>query len=453
MAFISVFAWLCLWYLPWQGVLRGVIWLQLAAGLVILVVPGACVYGLLSGRPMPGLGHFAYGFAISHLTFAIFGAIGRIFHLSVGVVSFFMLMTGSILIFMYVLSIWRRGIRYQLDRSQFSHLFSALPIILISLPVILIVIQRVLGDDDLTYLAYLTNWQHSTRLDFNDQIFGLSHLSNPRFWLMSVPFAQALLAGISGLPGILILAGYYEPLLVLLTLICWYELATALKLSPRAAGGSVILQLVFLLLLSEYLHPGAPFFTQLSADKATAAFILAPLFFHSLIILLDVPARSNAILFLLTGSSLTFMHPVVLAYSVFIGGMLVILHKSDRGIMNRWVPIAILAAILVPQIVVRFIGTRTLDALSFDPEVILTQSGSDNLVSRWGNTQYYGFNPDILTMKFPYEAGIPLPEPVLRWGWLLVPVFSALAALKKKDSPAAQFILSTFALCFQQFQI
>ena len=140
----------------------------------------------------------------------------------------------------------------------------------------LIVIQRVLSNDDLTYLAYITNWQHSTHLDFKDLVFGADKFVHPRFWLMSVPFAQAFLAEISQLPGILILGGYYEPFLVFLSVLCWYGLARTLYLSHQAASISVILQVLFLLLLSQYLHPGAPFFNQLSVDKATATFILAP---------------------------------------------------------------------------------------------------------------------------------------------------------------------------------
>jgi hypothetical protein len=246
----------------------------------------------------------------------------------------------------------------------------------------------------------------------------------------------------------MILAGYYEPFLVLISVISWYEFAVVLKFSPRAASASVVLQLLFLLLLSEYLHPGSPYFSQLSADKATAAFILAPVFFRSLIKLLEMPTRNNAILLLLTGLSLTFMHPVILAYSVFVGGMLVILHKGERGLAGKIVPLVILAALLLPQVIIRFIRIPATEHMSFDPEVILTQSGSDNLVSRWGDTQYYGFNPDILTMKFPYEAGIPLPEPVTSLGWLLIPVLSVLIALKKRDSLVAQFVLSAFVLCF-----
>jgi hypothetical protein len=448
-AFIAVVAWLCLWYLPWQGELRGGVWLQLAVGLAILVVPGACIYGLLNDRPNFGAGYFTFGFVISHFVFAILGTIGRILHLPFETTSFFMMMTGSILIFTYVLSTWRRPLGFNLDRKRlFSYALSALSILLISLPVILIVVQRVLNDDDLTYLAYLTNWQHSIRLDFNDQIFGLSHLSNPRFWFMSVPFAQALLAELSGVPGILILAGYYEPFLVFISVISWYELAVALKFSPRAASASVVLQLLFLLLLSEYLHPGSPYFSQLSADKATAAFIIAPVFLRSLIKLLEIRTRNNAVLLLLTGLSLTFMHPVVLAYSVFIAGMLVMFYKGGRGIAGKFVPMAILVALLVPQIVIRFIRTPATEHMSFDPEVILTQSGSDNLVSRWRDTQYYGFNPDILTVRFPYYADIPLPEPVLSLGWLLIPLSSVLFALKKRDSLVAQFVLSAFILCF-----
>jgi hypothetical protein len=51
-------------------------------------------------------------------------------------------------------------------------------------------------------------------------------------------------------------------------------------------------------------------------------------------------------------------------------------------------------------------------------------------------------------MKTPYEEYIPLPEMILKWGWLLIPIFAVIFALKQKDNSIAQFILSCFVLCF-----
>ena len=249
------------------------------------------------------------------------------------------------------------------------------PLILISVLVSLIVIQRVLSNDDLTYLAYITNWQHSTHLDFKDLVFGADQFVHPRFWLMSVPFAQAFLAEISQLPGILILGGYYEPFLIFLSVLCWYGLARTLDLSHQAASVSVILQALFLLLLSQYLHPGAPFFNQLSVDKATATFILAPAFIQSEIWLLRKPTKNNIILFLSTGLSLTFTHPIALAYSVFIGGLIAILNINRNNFRTGLIPVIILLVILMPPVALRFVDTEAEGDIIYSVEGIQSQEG------------------------------------------------------------------------------
>src|SRR6185436_3650808 len=298
-------AWLYAWYSPWPEKLHHIFWLQLGAGLAIFIVPGFCVYGLLSDSPNLEFNQVTFGFVISHLIFALLGTVGRFIHLSFESIRFLMMALGLVLLFIYLLSKVDGGFKFQMGRERSAYILSTLPMLWMALLVGLIVIQRALSDDDLTYLAYLTNWQHAAHLDFNDLVFGKSQLVSPRFWLMSAPFAQAFLAETSRVPGILILGGYYEPFLVVLSVLSSYELALTLKLPLRAASASVILQLSFLLLLSEYLHPGAPYFDQLSADKATAAFLFAPVFFQSLMKLLESPAWNNRFLFLLAGLSLT----------------------------------------------------------------------------------------------------------------------------------------------------
>jgi len=64
--------------------------------------------------------------------------------------------------------------------------------------------------DDWTYLAYITNWQHSTHLNFTEVIFGTTSADPARFWLSLYPMGQALLSDLSGIPGILLLGNYLE---------------------------------------------------------------------------------------------------------------------------------------------------------------------------------------------------------------------------------------------------
>jgi hypothetical protein len=447
-AVLVTVVWLCLWYFPWQAKLHHIYWLQLGVGLTIFIAPGFCIYGLLNDQTNFEFNHVTFGFVLSHLVLALLGTVGRFIHISFNTVAFLIMLSGAILLLVYTIRTFGGGIKFHIDHKWRIYILSTLPIFVVVFLASLIIMQRVISDDDLTYLAYVNNWQYSTHLNFNDALFGEGVLAQPRFWLMSAPFAQALLANVSQMPGILVLGGYYDPFLVALSALAWYELALALKLSPRAASASVVLQFSFLLLLAEYLHPGSAYFDWLSTDKATAAFILAPVFFRSFIKLLEIPTRNNIVLALLTGLSLTFMHPVILAYAVSIAGVFTLLHKGNQGFRNKLVPIALLIIILIPEVVIRFVKVPSAQLMSFDTDIVLNQSGSKNVVSRWRNTRYYGFNPDILTMKIPYEEKLRLPKSLLEWGWLLIPILAVVFALNQSDKLVAQFILSAFALCF-----
>jgi len=80
--------------------------------------------------------------------------------------------------------------------------------------------------------------------------------------------------------------------------------------------------------------------------------------------------------------------------------------------------------------------------------VIMSQSGIENMISLWGDTQFYGFNPHILEMTLPYGSKIPFLDPVLKWGWLIVPIGALIFAIRKlKQSEIAQYIFSAFLLC------
>lgn len=446
---IITLVWISAWYLPWQTYIRSFLWFKLGAGLILFIIPGACLYGLLNKRSEITISHITFGFVISHLLIAVLGTLGRVVHLSFEAVKLLLFLTGLIFTLRYLLPKIQDGYKRGFRSQKTKQILPILLLLLVSGIACLVVIQRVIGDDDLTYLAYVTNWQNSIRLDFNDILFGETELVHPRFWIMSAPFAQALLAEISKVPGILLLSGYYEPFLVILAVLSWYELSRTLTLSPRAASASSILQLVFLLLLSEYLHPGAPFFKQLSADKATAAFIMAPVFFQSLIWYLKRSTRGDLVLFLLAGFSLTFMHPVILAYSVFIGGVLILFNWKNTGMSQKIPAILILVAILLPQVALRFANAPSQVEIPFTTQDILAQSGVENMVTRWRDTQYYGFNPRILDMKIPYQENVPIPQPVMARVWLVFPVLAAIFALGQAEKKtSAQFLLACFLLAF-----
>lgn len=446
-ALLLALLWFAGWYLPWQVNLNPYPWFRLGIALILFILPGMCVYGLAMRHTFT-FSHITFGFVISHLMFALLGAAGRLFHLSFETIKFLMAAAGTIFIVLYLpLVILHHGINSQIKTIRKSGLLTAALIILAALAACFIVVQRALTDDDLTYLAFVTNWQNSPRLDFNDVIFGVPEPVQPRFWLMSAPFAQALLADLSRLPAVLLLNGYYEPFLVFIAVAGWYELARALKFSPQAAGASVIAQLGFLLLLSEYLHPGAPFFLQLSADKATAAFIFAPLFFQSLIRSLEQPSKGHFLILLLTGVSLTLMHPVILAYSIFIGGALILLHWRNIQTSQRVILLTILFVILLPQIVLRFASIPSQQDIPYSIQNAADQDGVKGMIQQWGETPFYGVNPSLLNMTLPFAEKLPIPPSVAARGWLVFPFLAAAFALKEvKTKPSAKFILACFFL-------
>ncbi len=447
LALLIILAWLACWYLPWQKSLNPHLWFRLGIALILFIAPGMCVFGLLASRSAFTFSHITFGFVISHLILAMLGTAGRLFHYSFETVKFIMAAIGTVSLILYLRLVLQKGIRFQIQPLRKNELLTVTLIILAALAATLIVIQRVITDDDLTYLAYLTNWQHSPRLDFNDVILGVPEPVHPRFWIMSAPFAQALLANLSNIPGILLLNGYYEPFLVFISVSGWYELARTLKFSPRAAGASVILQLAFLLLLSEYLHPGAPFYTQLSADKATAAFILAPVFFQSLVWSIEHPSKRHLIILLLTGVSLTLMHPVILAYSAFIAGMLILLSGKKTPPARKFILITFLTALLLPHVALRFVNTPSQGEIPYTVQDILLQGRLESMIQRWGDTPFYGFNPSILDMKLPFAEKTPIPQPLAARGWLVFPFLAAAFALKEvKTKPSAAFILACFLL-------
>ncbi|MFT3891324.1 MAG: DUF6077 domain-containing protein [Anaerolineales bacterium] len=347
-----------LWFSPWQAVLQDLTWLRLGIALLAFMVPGISIYVPSCWTGSSNWGdRITFGFVLSHLLIALLGCAGRVFHFSFDLIKNSFMVLGIVFLLLSFYPILARGFSFRVDRTTFRNIASFWTVGLVAVFVILIVVRREFSDDDLSYLAFLNNTQYSAQLSFNDIFFGLAQPVSSRFWLMSAPFAQAFLADLGGIRGILLLSGYYEPFLAVIAIICWYGLARALKLSHQAASMTVILQILFLLLLSEHLHPGAPFFHQISADKATATFILVPVFIQSEIWLLGNATRKNGVLFLLCGLSLTFMHPIALAYAAIIGGLLLILDIDRNTIRTRWVPALVIVISLLPQVALRFVNT------------------------------------------------------------------------------------------------
>jgi len=439
--------WLFLWFVPWQSLAILSMWFRLGVALIIFIVPGFCIYGLLQDRSSGWLNRFVFGFVISHLILAVFGTLGRLLHFPFAYLKHGMMALGLILLLYYAISRLDSFKLPQLGISIPGNIVSALPLILMVICAALMTIQRVLSDDDLTYLALLTNWQNSSALNFNDVFFGADKFLSIRFWIVSTPFSQAFLSELSGLPGIFLLGGYYELFLAALSIFCIYELAKTLGLSHIKATAAVVLQVVCLALLAEYLHPGAPFFRQLSVDKATATFIVVPVFLQSIVWYLSKPIKKNIVLVILTGLSLMLMHPIALVYAVMVAGLVTVFGLDQTNLRVRIGLLILLVAIMSPQIAIRFVKHEAQAVIPFSPEDTLTSSGIESMISVWGNTRFYGFNPAILAMHIPYADKLPIPAFILQFAWLIFPICGAVFALKHiRRDVLSQYVLACFLL-------
>jgi hypothetical protein len=308
-------------------------------------------------------------------------------------------------------------------------------------------LQRVVTSDDTTYLALLTKFQHSASLNYSDIFLGTANTIAPRFWILSAPFSQALLADLSKLHGIYWIGGFYEPFLITISLLSLYSLARYLGLSKYAAASAVAFQIVFLALLSDYLSPGAPFFTQLSTDKATASFIFFPVFIQIAIFLLEQPTTKKIILCLLVGISLSLMHALTLAFTLIVIGFIGLFRFPSTSIKSYFPLILIILIILTPQLLVRFANPDTQGTIAYAIKNSSASSGKDNLIMFLGDTMFYGFNPSILAMTFPYKSLIPVPLSILEWGWIILPILSTIFAIKQlEQNKVAQFICAGFLL-------
>ncbi|MFC1997363.1 hypothetical protein ACFLXI_07135 [Chloroflexota bacterium] len=174
--------------------------------------------------------------------------------------------------------------------------------------------------DDWTYLAYLTNWQQSVSLNFNEVIYGGYATDAARFWFALYPMGQALLSALSNVSGILLLGNYLEFFLMPIAILSMYYFARKLGLSARAAGFSVLAHIaLFCWLFSGNQDSiGMWFIRSMSEDKVSGVYILAPVAFSFAIDYFKEPVFRNFLLFFLAGFSISITHPVILFFFVCI---------------------------------------------------------------------------------------------------------------------------------------
>jgi len=439
--------WLFLWFSPWSIWFDNNLWIKTGVALIMLVIPGTFLSLLFSQGDSVSLRNFLEGFVLSHLLVAVLGTFGRFLSFPFSYVENAFMVFGLIFIASNFLT--RKHIQNKplTLRPLVFRSLTFWPLAIIVILTVLMTIQRVITSDDLAYLAHLTNWQHMPGLNFSDVYFDTDAIESTRFWIVSTPFSQAFLADVSKIPGLILLSGFYEPFLAILSILCFYDLARAMGFSHDSAMVSVAIQITFMALLSGYLHPGAPFFHQLSTDKATAAFIFTPVFVCTAIRVLDKTEPGNIANYILVGISLIFMHPIISAYSVFIIAAIAIFGINKVNYKKHFIVLLLAVFSLTPQLVVRFVKHEAQATIPTSGNTLMETRGVDNLIARIEGTPFYGFNPQILEMDIPYADKLPLPTHFLSLLWIIIPFATFFVSIRgARGNYPNQYVLAVSLL-------
>src|SRR4030095_5577260 len=171
------------------------------------------------------------------------------------------------------------------------------------------------------------------------------------------------------------------------------------------------------------------------------------IFLQSVIWYLGKPAKNKLILVLLTGTSLMLMHPVALVFAVMVAGLITVFGLEEANIRARLGLLILLVVIMSPQIAVRFVKHEAQATIPFAIEDILTSKGIETMISVWGDTNFYGFNPSILAMHIPYAERLPVPPFILQYAWLVIPLLGTVLAIKNiRRAFLSQYVLACFLL-------
>ncbi|MBL6961098.1 MAG: hypothetical protein ISR59_08295 [Anaerolineales bacterium] len=464
---IAGLIWILGWMIPWgkellfQGNIILVFLLdmiKLGVAIALFIIPGILLYILLTKDDVVDVKDILpIGFTLSVLIIAVIGLVGRILGLSFTVVKFSFALIGLLEIFLLACSKPSNILDMEIVQSLFSSVIKNPPLMLAFLLAILMTLHdQLFFIDDLSYLAYLTNWQYSIELGFKNLIHEVNAIEHMRFWLAMYPMGQALLAELSGLPGLLLLSNYLELYLVAFAIITSYWFARTLGFSRKAAGFAVLIQVsLYTWMLGEAFPVGMWFYQNLAEDKVTAVFLLAPVFFVFLLNFIHIPSRRNLLLFLLSGFSIALTHPVILFFSCAIAlgiGFLATISKklNGRGLVQIML---LFVMLMLPYAVIRFSDPTGEVSGAYDGKLASTTYQIErytNIVS----DVFYGLNPGVL-MFFDVipESNLYDTFQYIRIIPIIIIIFTGFMALPKlREGPFYWYLLSSiFLILFAAF--
>ncbi|MBL8098128.1 MAG: hypothetical protein JNK81_03055 [Anaerolineales bacterium] len=400
--------WILLWIIPWGKwlfletnlyITFVLGFLCLGVALILLITPGALLYISLSKKSDEFfyLGIVPVGFAFSVTLIGLIGLLGRYFGFSFDTVKFLFFLMGFILI---LNPLSKNTIKLSEIIAFTQNLFlNPILIVAICLAFALTISDLLFFIDDLTYLAYLTNWQHAQQLGFQNIIHEPVVIELERFWLAMYPMGQAILSDLSGVPGILLFSNYLELLFVPLAVVTAYWFACQLGFSRNAAAISVLIQVsLYAWLIGDEWPIGTWFYQSMAEDKVSAVFFLAPVFFVYVIKYTESASWKYLMLAFFSGLAITLTHPVSLFFSCVLALWLAILSFLFRKEnLNQLIIVAVLVIILMsPYLLIRLIDFSS--QAGFVAGTAQSGGGAyqiDRYTNVISNT-FYGMNPRML---------------------------------------------------------
>lgn len=429
--------------------------LRLGLALTLFIVPGAALYLLLkneAGETGEPVGLIPIGFALSIPLIALIGLGGRVAGLPFAAVRILFTLVGTSEL---VLLSRRPGAGFRIGRLADSARGIAKnpPMLLALILAFLFTFHDYLFFlDDATYGAYVTNWQFSSQLGFQNLIHDPATTEHIRFWLALFPMSQSLLADLSGVPGLLLLGNYLELFLAPLAVLTLYWFARVLGLSQTASGFSALMQTVLFVYLQGNQRPvGRWFYQSLAEDKVAAVFLLSPVLFVFALNYLRDPAKRNLVLVLLCGIGLMLTHPVILFMAcVIAAGMSLFAWVSGQADMRRVVSLGIVFIVVMsPFMTIRAIdnaghfggpynGVQAADTYEIELYVHYLDGG------------LYGLNPGVLEFSdLPLEgAAYDAYQFARAIPFILLFLGGALAFLRLKRGPLYWYLAAANALIF-----
>ncbi len=323
--------WILVWIIPWgelptvqAGSLLGFAtdMFRLLVAVGVFVLPGVWLYMLVrpAGARLGPSGVLPVGFALSVFLISVIGLGGRVAGASFEVVTGVFAAVGLAELLVLARAGHDLSLAWNKVKDGTRGIVSNPPLLIALILSGLLTFQAPqFFIDDTTYLAYLTNWQQSQHLGFTNLIYGFSATESARFWLALYPMGQALIARLSGLAGLLLLGDYLELLLVPLAVVAAFWLARSFGLSRRAAGFAALIQIsLYAWMVGDQWPVGMWFYQNMSEDKVSAVFLLAPVLFVFGMEYLRRPTRRGLALTTLAAFALALTHPVSQFYAYLI---------------------------------------------------------------------------------------------------------------------------------------